>query len=172
MYRWGIVFLCLSSFAAAQTQTKGLWAEWGPFLGIWQGAGSGEPGQGKGEFTFESALQGAVLTRRNYAEYPASKDKPAYRHDDLMVIYHDGDNQKTRADYWDNEGHVIHYDVELSAAKLVFISNEAQLGPRYRLTYLKKGDDELKLTFEIAPPNDRNGFKTYIEASARRKARD
>ena len=61
---------------------------------------------------------------------------------------------------------LIHYDVELSATKLVFISNEAQLGPRYGLTYLKTGDDELKLTFEIAPPNDRNTFKTYIEAFA------
>jgi hypothetical protein len=172
MYRWVIVFLCLSSLAAAQTQTKRLWADWGPFLGTWQGAGSGEPGQGKGEFTFEPALQGAVLTRHNYAEYPASKDKPAYRHDDLMVIYLDADNKKTRADYWDNEGHVIHYDVELSATKLVFISNEAQPGPRYRLSYRKTGDDELKLTFEIAPPNDRNSFKTYIEASARRKARN
>lgn len=67
---------------------------------------------------------------------------------------------------------LIHYDVELSATKLVFIRNEAQLGPRYGLTYLKTGDDELKLTFEIAPPNDRNNFKTYIEASARRKARN
>jgi hypothetical protein len=130
------------------------------------------PVKAMGEFTFEPVLQGAVLTRHSYAEYPASKDKPAYRHDDLMVIYRDTDNKKTRADYWDNESHVIHYDVELSASKLVFISNESQLGPRYRLTYLKTGDDELRLTFEIAPPNDRSSFKTYIEASARRKARN
>ena len=169
MFRWVIVFLCLGTFAGAQTQTKGRWADWEPFIGTWHGSGSGEPGQGKGEFTFEPALQGAVLTRHNYAEYPASKDKPAYRHDDLMVIYSDADSKKTRADYWDNEGHVIHYDVELSAPKLVFISSEAQFGPRYRLTYLKTGDDELKLTFEIAPPNDRKSFKTYIEAFARRK---
>jgi hypothetical protein len=173
MYRWVIVGLCLIGLAAAQTQTKGLWADWEPFLGTWQGVGNGEPGQGKGEFTFEPALQGAVLTRHNYAEYPASKDKAAYRHDDLMVIYPDADNNKTRADYWDNEGHVVHYDVELSPTKLVFISNEAQAGPRYRLTYLKKaGGDELKLTFEIAPSNDRNSFKTYIEASASKKARN
>jgi hypothetical protein len=172
MYRWIIVLLCLNSVVAAQTQTKGLWADWEPFLGTWQGAGSGEPGQGKGEFTFEPVLQGAVLTRHSYAEYPASQDKPAYRHDDLMVIYRDVDNKKTRAEYWDNEGHAIHYDVELSPNKLVFLSNEAQLGPGYRLTYLKTGDDELKLTFEIAPSNERNGFKTYIEAKARRKARN
>ena len=88
-----------------------------------------------------------------------------------MVIYPGGDNHKTRADYWDNEGHVIHYEVELSAGKLVFVSDPGQTGPRYRLTYLKTGEDEIKLTFEIAPPNDRNSFKTYIEASVRRKTR-
>jgi len=109
--------------------------------------------------------------RHNFAEYPASKDKPAYRHDDLMVIYPGGDDKKTRADYWDNEGHVIHYEVEVSSGKLVFVSDPAQAGPRYRLTYVKTGETELKLTFEIAPSADRDSFKTYIEASARRKAR-
>ncbi len=172
MYRCIIVCVCLIGLAAAQTPAKGLWADWEPFLGTWQGTGSGEPGQGKGEFTFEPVLQGAVLTRHSYAEYPASKDRAAYRHDDLMVIYPSPDNNKTRADYWDNEGHVIHYDVELSATKLVFISNEAQPGPRFRLTYLKTAGDELRLRFEIAPPNQRDRFKTYLEASARRKARN
>jgi hypothetical protein len=170
MTRWIVTFLLLCSLASAQTQPKNRWAEWLPFLGTWQGAGNGQPGQGSGEFTFKPELQGVVLTRHSYAEYPASKEKPAYRHDDLMVIYSDAGNGKARADYWDNEGHIIHYDVEVSASKLVFVSDPAQPGPRYRLTYLKTGDDTLKMTFEIAPPGDQNNFKQYIEASARRKA--
>lgn len=171
MRPWGIVFLlaCSLTPVRAEAQTKNPWADWVPFLGNWEGAGSGGPGEGRGEFSFGAELQGAVLVRHNYAEYPPGKDKPAYRHDDLMVIYPSADNHKTRADYWDNEGHVIHYEVELSTSKLVFLSDPGQTGPRYRLTYLKTGEDELKLTFEIAPPNDRNSFKTYIEASARRK---
>ena len=56
--------------------------------------------------------------------------------------------------------------------KLIFTSEAAQPGPRYRLTYIKTGDDTLKMTFEIAPPNDPSKFKTYIEAAARRKAAD
>lgn len=167
----GLVLLLACSLAAVRAQTKDPWADWMPFLGTWQGTGSGDPGQGRGEFSFAPEVQGAVLVRHNYAEYPPSKDKPAYRHDDLMVIYPGADNHKARADYWDNEGHVIHYEVELSAGKLVFVSDPAQAGPRYRLTYVKTGEDELKLTFEIAPPADRDGFKTYIEASARRKVR-
>jgi hypothetical protein len=153
---------------AGPAQTSDRWAAWQPFLGVWQGTGSGQPGQGAGEFTFAPELQGAVLVRHNYAEYPATKDKAAYRHDDLMVIYLSGN--ETRADYWDNEGHVIHYVVELSSGKLVLVSDSAQPGPHFRLTYTKAaGDDALKITFEIAPPNDPTAFQTYIEASAKRK---
>ncbi len=122
MNRWALVFVILmASLAPAQTAAKNPWAVWEPFLGTWVGSGSGQPGEGAGEFSVKPELQGAVLVRRNYAEYPATKDKPAYRHDDLMVIYGDGD--KTRADYWDNEGHVIHYGVEASAGKLVLLSD-------------------------------------------------
>jgi len=157
--------------AVAQSQAKNDWAEWQPFLGTWSGAGNGEPGQGNGEFSFAPEIQGAVLTRHSYAEYPATKDKPAYRHDDLMLIYSDVGG-KTRADYWDNESHVIHYEVALADNTLMLTSETAQPGPRYRLTYIKTGDDTLKMTFEIAPPNDPSKFKTYIEATARRKATD
>jgi hypothetical protein len=167
MKRWATVLvILLASLASAQTASKNLKAAWEPFLGTWVG-GDGQPGQGTGEFSLGPELQGAVLVRHNYAEYPATKDKPAYRHDDLMVIYPDG--EKTRADYWDNESHVIHYGVEVSVGKVVFLSDEAQPGPRYRLTYVKTGADTLKLTFEIAPPGDRNAFKTYITAELKRK---
>jgi hypothetical protein len=141
-----------------------------PFLGTWEGAGGGVPGQGSGGFTFTPELQGAVLVRRSYAQYPATKDKAAYRHDDLMILYPEGHAGITRADYWDNEGHVIRYYVELAdgGRKLVMTSDSAQPGPRYRLTYVKTGDNDLKLTFEIAPPEAPEKFKTYIEASAKR----
>lgn len=156
---------------AQSTQSKARWADWQPFLGTWQGTGNGEPGQGGGEFTFAPELQGAVLARHSYAEYPATKEKAAYRHDDLMVIYSEPGGQKTSADYWDNEGHFIRYDVTLSAQQLVFLSDASQPGPRYRLTYMKTGDDALNLTFEIAPPGQPQNFKTYIHAVCRRKNR-
>src|SRR5215470_15797983 len=103
MRHLGIVFLlvCSLTVTPAQSQTKSQWADWEAFLGDWVGAGSGGPGEGRGEFSFAPELQGAVLVRRNFAEYPASKDKPAYRHDDLMVIYPGAGEKKMRADYWD-----------------------------------------------------------------------
>lgn len=168
MRRLVLIFVMLwALLASAQGPAKSRWAVWQPFLGTWVGAGSGQPGQGSGEFTIEPELQGTVLVRHNFAAYPGTKDKSAYRHDDLMVIYADGD--KTRADYWDNENHVIHYGAEVTGNKLVFVSDEAQAGPRFRLTYVKTGADTLQLTFEIAPPNDRTAFKTYITAEVTRK---
>jgi hypothetical protein len=170
MKRWAIPFVfCLAVAAIAQNPRSDRWAAWQPFLGTWQGAGSGQPGQGSGEFCFQPDLQGAVLLRHNFAEYPATKDNPASRHDDLMVIYQE--NDKTRADYWDSEGHIIHYLVDLSAPKLVFTSDPSQPGPRYRLTYIKSAKTALTLTFEIASPNDPTAFKTYITATAQRISR-
>ena len=52
--------------------------------------------------------------------------------------------------------------------KLVMLSDPAQPGPHYRLSYVKIGDNDLKLTFEIAPPDAPDKFKTYIEAAAKR----
>ena len=169
MRRLALILLLSSSMFAQNLPVKDRWTGWQPFLGTWEGLGSGAPGEGGGEFSFRPELQGAVLVRHSYAAYPATKDKPAYRHDDLMIVYQDG--KTTRADYWDNEDHVIRYTAELSDGghKLVFASDAAQPGPRYRLTYLKTGEDTLKLTFEIAPPNAPAKFSTYIEAAARRK---
>lgn len=178
-----IIVVLLAAVAMTQQLPQDRWREWQPFLGTWEGAGGGGPGQGSGSFSFTPDLQGAVLVRHNHAQYPATKDNrgprhaphapgwtPTYRHDDLMLIYPDAQTGKTRADYWDNEGHIIHYLVEFAEGgrRLVMSSDPAQPGPRYRLTYLKTGDNELKLTFEIAPPDAPQQFKTYIEATARR----
>ena len=162
--------ILLSWWASAQDRPPDRWVDWQPLLGTWEGTGGGGSGQGSGSFTFTSELQGAVLVRHNYAQYPPTKDRPAYRHDDLMVIYPDALSKKTRADYWDSEAHVIHYLVEFAEAgrRLVMTSDPSQPGPRYRLTYSKIGDNDLKLTFEIAPPNAPEKFATYIEATAKR----
>jgi hypothetical protein len=128
MRRLMLAILLLSACAFAQQPPNDKWSDLQPFLGTWEGAGGGGPGQGSGGFTFTPELQGAVLVRRSYAQYPATKDKAAYRHDDLMILYPEGHAGITRADYWDNEGHVIHYYVELAdgGRKLVM---ESETGP-------------------------------------------
>ncbi len=139
--------------------------------GNWVAEGGGRPGQGTGGFSFTPDLQGAVLIRKSYAEYPAAKDKPAYRHDDLMVIYKEPAANRLRAIFFDNEGHAIYYSIRAddSANSIEFLSELQPSAPRYRLTYYKAGADVLKLRFEIAPAGKPESFRTYIEAIAHRQ---
>jgi hypothetical protein len=153
-----LAFLCSAALAAD---------DWGPaqfLVGKWMGEGSGEPGKGTGSFSFTPDLQGKVLVRKSFAEYPAANGRPASRHDDLMIVYRD-DAGKLRATYFDSEGHVIQYAVNSSGDGVAFVSDGP--GPRYRLTYANTGKDGLRLKFEIAPPG--KDFTQYIDAAAHRE---
>lgn len=146
---------------------------WGPveyLVGDWTGEGGGGPGQGSGSFSFQPDLQGKILVRKNRAEYPATKDRAAFVHDDLMVVYRDTPEAAARAIYFDSEGHTIRYEVQAppDGSEVVFVSGPELSAPRYRLTYTRVGQDRLKIKFEIAPPGKPEQFATYIEASAHR----
>jgi hypothetical protein len=138
-------------------------------MGEWVGEGTGAPGEGTGGFTFSYDLQNTVLVRKNYANYPATKDRPAFTHDDLMIVYQE--SGKTRAIYFDNEQHVINYSVTVSSdsGSIVFVSDAVPSTPRFRLTNTKMSTDKMAITFEIAPPGKPEAFTRYIEAVARRK---
>lgn len=148
--------------------------DWGPLeflVGHWTGEGAtADQGSGAGAFSFTPDLQGKVLLRKNFAEYPQANGRPAYRHDDLMIIYHDGSAHDLRAIYFDNEEHIIHYAVRSSGNSAVFLSEGSPDAPHFRLTYTSAGPDRLKVKFEIAPPG--KDFATYIEASAHRDKPD
>jgi len=162
---------CSARIGAAQEQTPS-WAPLADLVGDWTGEGEGQPGQGAGQFSFQPDLQNRVLVRRSYAEYPASKDRPAFRHDDLTIIYREAESAPLKAIYFDNEGHVIRYAVDVSADRNTFtFVSDAVGGPRYRLTYTKAGPDVLAIKFEIAPPGKLDAFSTYLEARARRRPR-
>jgi len=144
--------------------------DWSPLqflLGRWttdQPRG-GERAHGTGSFHFAPDLQGRILLRKNFAEYPAENGKPAYRHDDLMVVYRNQAGE-IRASYFDNEGHVIEYGVTVADGSAVFLSKGPATATRYRLTYKASAVEHLNLKFEIAPPG--KDFSTYIDASVHR----
>jgi hypothetical protein len=166
----------LSSFtlASGAEDKKG---DWGPLqflVGDWVGEGGGSPGQGAGEFSFHPDLQGRILVRKNFADYPASKDRPAFRHDDLTIVYRESEGAPPRAIYFDNEGHVIRYSIAVSSETntIEFVSDASPSAPRFRLTYSKTGGDTVGIKFEMAPPGKPDAFSTYIEAKAKRKQHD
>lgn len=155
----GVLFLLAIGPAFGQQTTKrsepsrapapantDAWNALGSLVGTWSGEGTGDPGPGTGGFSFAWDLQEKILVRKSHADYPATKDRPAFSHQDLMIVYREPDSGLPKAVYFDNEGHVINYAVTASpdAKSIVFLS-------------------------ELAPPDKHDSFKTCIRAAARRQ---
>jgi hypothetical protein len=164
--KWAAIFV-FAAAAFAQDSATDVWKPLGFLVGEWTGEGGGGPGQGSGGFSFQFDLQHKVLVRKNFSEYPATKEKPAYRHDDLMIVYREAG--ALRAIYFDNEDHVIRYAIEPAADSVRFVSEATRGEPRYRMTYRNTGGGKAAFLFEIAPPDQPEAFAKYIEASLRRK---
>ena len=145
------------------------WSAFQFLLGEWTGEGSGNPGQGNGIFTFSLELQDHILIRRNQSDYPETKTHAAFSHNDLMVIYQEP-GPSVHAIYFDNEGHTIQYNTNISVDRksITFISDSLPAAPRFQLTYTSLSDDSLLITFEIAPPTKPNNFSKYLEGRAHR----
>ena len=165
------LFLFLSFSLTAQEKPKTTnWEHWKFLLGTWIGEGGGNvPGQGVGESKFFLDLEDNILVRESYADLPASNDRPAYTHRDRMIIYQQA--SATRAIYFDNEGHVINYDIKFSDDfnTVTFINDLISGAPRFRLSYTRQKDNKIKLDFEIASPNKPDSFSPYISAILKRK---
>ena len=165
-----LFFIAAAPQLSAQVTSKTPdWTPWRFLLGEWVGEGGGEPGQGVGGSTFALDLQNTVLVRKNLAEYPATADRPAMRHDDLMIIYQQ--SGLTRAFYFDNEGHVIQYAASVSAdgTTWTFLSEPQAGAPRFRLVYTKETTNSVRIDFDIAPPGKPESFSSYIRSRTRRK---
>ena len=167
-----LLLLCHAlSAAAEQTDASLNWNSLKFLLGEWVGEGTAETGQsGSGYCSFESGLQGTVLVRKNHSEYPATKDRPAIVHDDLMIIYPDRARHQPRAFYTDNEGNVIHYTVTGSGdgKSAVFLGDVEAGARRYRLTYTVSQPEHMTVTFEMAPPDKPDQFQKFIEGKLRK----
>jgi hypothetical protein len=68
---------------------------------------------------------------------------------------------------YDNEGHVIRYGVSARDTAVVFTSVPTPGQPQFRLTYrpTARGYD---VQFEIAAPNTRGEFRTYVAGALHR----
>ncbi len=168
-----LAVLVLVSSGSAFAQSAPSLAQSGPWkalLGQWEGEGGGAPGQGNGWMSFAAELGGRLLVRKNHVEFPAEGGRPGSIHDDLLIVYQES-TTALRADYFDNEGHIIRYQVSAAAdgQKVVFVSPVSPSAPRYRMTTILLPDDRVRITFEVAPPGKPEGFTKYTDGLARRK---
>src|SRR3954454_4080302 len=132
------VLLTLCAFCFGQTTSRAapgqasppqFGAKWKTLIGEWKG--ENQSGAPSGACGFHFDLSDHVIVRTNHAELSGSAG-PA--HDDLMVISPETDENKTRAFYFDNEGHTIEYAATWSADgnSLTFLSKPGP-GPQFRL---------------------------------------
>jgi len=170
--RTRIIFLFLSlviSINLSAQQNTDVWSKWKFLIGTWEGEGNGQPGKGSGNFSFQKDLDGKILIRKNHSEYPATADKPATVHDDLLIIYPDTSGNPTKAIYFDNESHVINYIISYPDSSIVFTSAISADSPRFRLTYTKNDSNTVNIKFEIAFAQKPEDFKTYLEGKGIKK---
>ena len=143
------------------------WAAFRPLLGEWVGEPSGQPGEPAGataSFTLE--LDGQVLVRRNHVQFPPRAGEAAGAvHDDLLVIAREG--SALRATFWDNEGHVIRYQVT-GAAGAITLESEPGPGPRFRLAYRPLPEGRYAVAFSIAAPPG-GEYRLYQSGVMRRR---
>lgn len=129
------------------------WDALASLAGEWEAVGEGA----SGGFSLAYDLDQRVLVRRNKAG----------AHQDLTVIHRQ--DSAVRADYYDNEGHVIRYTVTATPGRIVFLGDTLASQPRFRLTYVLAAPDRLEIDFDIAPPNAPDAFRNYLRGAARRR---
>ena len=167
-----LIPLVLTIVALAQTHSPAAEVPdvWKPFqflMGDWVGTGSEKSNQGAGEFSLKFDLDKKILVRKNWAKLGQGAKQPSSGiHEDLMIIYPQQGTHPFRAEYFDNEGNVIHYGVSLREHVALFESGESA-SPRFRLTYELNPDGTLHINFAIASPG--KPFQTCLSGVAKRK---
>ncbi len=121
-----------------------------------------------GRYTFNRELDGHILARHATND-PGCKAPRSFdcSHSDLLYVFQDVPGSPLKADYFDNEGHVIHYEVTTpTSTSVVFLSTPGP-GPQFRLSYELSGQ-VMTGRFQMHMPGQ-GDWRTYLEWSGSRK---
>ena len=139
-------------------------------VGTWEAKtqGGSAGAASSGTYTFQLELRSHVLARHSInsgCKGPADFD---CEHGDLLYVYEEPVGRALKAIYFDNEGHVINYEVTTPAPNTaILLSPASQPGPQFRLVYELKGRVMLG-KFQMRMPGQ-SDFKSYLEWSGERK---
>jgi hypothetical protein len=146
------------------------WAALRFLLGAWQAKTTGGMAQAQtaASYAFRLELRDHVLARHTRGGGCQGPEDSDCLHGDMLYIYPTSNGQAFSAIYFDNEGHVIHYDVTTpQPMTAVFLSDPAQPGPQYRLTY-SFVEDAMNGKFEFKLPGQAD-FTSYLEWSGKQQ---
>jgi len=136
--------------------------------GTWEAKTAGGAAAASGSYTFRLELGDHVLARHSFTSDCKGPRGFNCGHNDLLYVYPEGPRQRLKAIYFDNEGHVIHYDVSCpNPATAVFLSEASAPGPQFRLIYTLKGA-VLTGKFQMRQPGQAD-WQSYLEWSGARK---
>jgi hypothetical protein len=111
-------------------------------IGTWNAKtqGGAANATGSGTYTFQPELRNHILARHSGSEVCKGTADYNCEHGDLLYVYQEAAGQPYRAIYFDNEGHVIHYEVSVpTASSVIFLSDPSRPGPQFRLSYELNG---------------------------------
>ena len=124
--------------------------------------------QQAGLYTFDRELSGHVMARHATND-PGCKAPTSFAcsHSDLLYVFQEMPGSALKADYFDSEGHVIHYDVTTpTPTSVVFLSTPGP-GPQFKLSYELSGK-VMTGRFQVHMPGQ-GDWRTYLEWSGSRK---
>jgi len=161
--------------ASAQTPAKSpakadSWAGIRFLLGSWKAKTTGGVAQAQvsASYSFRLELRDHVLARHSRSGSCSAPDDFDCQHSDLLYVYPASTGAALEAIYFDNEGHIIHYAVSTpKPGTVVFLSDPAQPGPQYRLSYtflagVMSGQFEMKMPSQTE-------FTSYLEWNGKRQ---
>ena len=169
-----VAFLCTTSLYAQNAPTTAPvadpWKSLQFLMGTWEAKteGGSAKAAASGTYTFQLELRNHILARHSTNE--GCKGPAAFdcQHGDILYIYQDAPGLPYKAIYFDNEGHVVHYDVSTpTATTAVFLSDSSQPGPQFRLIYELKAST-MYGKFQMRMPGQAE-FKSYLEWSGMKR---
>jgi hypothetical protein len=161
------LLLCVT-IKAQTAQQPDVWEPLKYFVGSWESAAKGQPGNGKVEREYQFVLNGKYLQAKNKSTYPPQEKNPKGEvHEDWGLFSYDRSRKQFILRQFHVEGFVNQYALDRAASNdktLVFVTESIEnipAGWRARESYRILNSDEFVETFELAGPGKE--FEVYSE---------